>query len=139
MPKQKSKFIGFMLALFSGPICFFYVRKRKKALMLFPLLLVPFVNVVVYLYSIFAIVSEVRQHNRDVQGIARFGFAVCSCQNYSRPGCKFCSSCGTKLVKSCNECNHLVGKNERYCDNCGHAFGRLGKMKFSIKKLLAFG
>ena len=134
MSKQKSRFIGFMLAIFSGPISFLYVRKWKKTLLLLALLLIPFVNVVVYIYSIFGIIADIKIYNRDVQSHVRFGTVVCACQNYNRPGCKFCSSCGTKLVKSCNECSHLVGKNEKYCDNCGHAFGRIGKMKFSLRK-----
>ena len=137
MPKLKNKFVGLLLALFSGPLSFMYVRKWKKALLLTALMLIPFVNVIVYIYCIFASVSNVKQHNRDVQGIARFGFVVCSCQNYNRPGFKFCSSCGTKLVKSCNECKNAIGKSEKYCSHCGYAFGRLAKQKLALRKLLA--
>lgn len=137
MPKLKSRFIGLVLAIFTGPLSFTYVRKWKKALLLIALLLIPFVNIIVYLYCLFAIVSDVKQHNRDVQGIARFGFVVCRCQNYNRPGFKFCSSCGTKLVKACNECGHLINKNEKYCNHCGYAFKRFGKHKFALRKLIS--
>ena len=138
MAKLKSRFIGLMLALFSGPLSFLYVGKWKKTLLLFALLLIPFVNLIVYLYCIFAIIPDVKQRNRDVQGMARFGFVVCSCQNYNRPGLKFCSSCGTKLVKSCGECSHVVQKSEKYCSHCGHAFGRFAKRKFALRKLFSF-
>ena len=137
MPKLKSKFVGLLLALFSGPLSFLYVRKWKKALLLFALLLIQFVNVVVYIFCIFAIVSDVKQHNRDVQGIARFGFVVCRCMNYNRPGFKFCSSCGTKLVKTCDECGTSIGKSEKYCNRCGYAFGRIAKRKLALKRLFS--
>ena len=138
MPKLKSRFFGLLLAVFSGPISFLYVRKWKKALMLTVLLLIPFVNVIVYLYCLFAIVSDVKHHNRDVQGIARFGFVVCRCQNYNRPNFKFCSSCGTKLVKACNECGHVIQKCERYCSHCGYAFSRIARKIPALRKLLSF-
>ena len=134
MSKHKSKFLGFLFALFSGPISFLYVRKWKKALLLSAMLLIPFVNVVVYIYSIFAIISNVKQFNRDVHSHARFGIVVCRCQNYNRPGSKFCSSCGSKLVKPCGECSRLVEKSEKYCEHCGHSFGRVGKLKFPLRK-----
>jgi len=138
MSKLKSRFIGFVLALFSGPLSFLYVRKWKKALLLFALLFIPFANVVAYLYCLFAIVSDVKQHNRDVQGMARFGFVVCRCQHYNRPGCKFCSNCGAKLVKACDGCKQNIGKDERYCNNCGYAFGSLAKKRLAIRKALLF-
>ena len=137
MPKLKSKFVGLLLTLFSGPLSFLYVRKWKKGLLLFALLLIPFVNVIVYIYCIFAIVSKVKQYNRDVQGIARFGFVVCRCLNYNRPGFKFCSSCGTKLVKTCIDCGYSIGKSEKYCNRCGYAFGRIAKRKLALKRLFS--
>ena len=137
MAKLKSRFIGLMLALFSGPLSFLYVGKWKKTLLLFALLLIPFVNLIVYLYCIFAVIPDVKQRNRDVQGMARFGFVVCSCQNYNRPRLKFCSNCGTKLVKPCSNCKNLIGKNEKYCSHCGNAFGIITKRKLELRKLLA--
>lgn len=138
MAKRKSKFIGFLLAIFTGPLSFLYVRKRKKALLCFALLFVPFVNVVVYLFTLFGIVSDVKEYNKDVNGSARFGFVVCQCQSLNRPGCKFCSNCGAKLVKACDECSGTVGINEKYCRNCGNAFSRFSALKFSMRKMVPF-
>ncbi|MBI2657754.1 zinc ribbon domain-containing protein [Candidatus Woesearchaeota archaeon] len=132
--KRKSKFIGFLFAIFSGPISFLYVRKRRKALVLSALLFVPYINICIYIYSLFGIVGDVKQFNSDVGGNARFGFVVCACQNLVRVGCKFCSSCGAKLVKSCSACNASIEKDGKFCSSCGHAFENIGIIKNSLKK-----
>ncbi len=136
MAKRKSKFIGFLFAIFSGPISFLYVRKRKKTLILTALLFVPFINICVYFYSLFGIIGDVKQFNSDVGGNARFGFVVCMCQNLVRLGCKFCSHCGAKLVKACSSCKASIGKDEKFCSNCGHALADIAIIKSTAKKKL---
>ncbi len=137
MPKRKSRFIGFLLPLFTGPLCFIYIGKWKKGLVLFPFLWVPFVNAAVYLYSLFAISSNVKRYNSDIYDNVRFGIVVCGCQSQNKSGSRFCSNCGLKLVKACDECNHFIGIDERYCNNCGHAFTKMARRKIAIKKMIS--
>ena len=138
MPKRKSKFIGFLLALFAGPLCFLYIGKWKKALLLFSLLWIPFLNAAIYIYCVFAIIPNVKRCNGDIYDNVRFGIVVCECQSQNKTGSKFCSNCGSKLVKACDGCKQSAGKNEKYCGNCGHAFTRMAKQKLAIKKMLSF-
>ena len=138
MPKRKSKFIGFMLVLFGGPICFLYIRKWKKSLVLIALMLVPFINIIVYLYCLFAISSNVKRYNGDLYDNVRFGIVVCGCQSQNKPHSKFCTNCGLKLVKTCNECNMVVEKKERYCSHCGNAFTKIAKRRIALRKWLSF-
>ena len=134
MPKRKSKLIGFLLAIFAGPVSFLYVGKWKKTLLLFPLLLVPYLNAIIYLFTLFAIVSDVKTYNLDAFDDLRYGIVGCRCGSRSKSGSKFCSNCGTKLVKTCKACKHDAGKNERYCHNCGNVFEDMVKGKFLSKK-----
>lgn len=61
----------------------------------------------------------------------------CMCQSQNKSGSKFCSNCGSKLVKTCDGCEHYVERNEKYCNNCGNAFSRIGKRKLVLRKLFA--
>jgi len=137
MPKRKSRFIGLILALFTGPLSFLYVRRWRRALLLFPFIWIPFLNAAIYLYTLFAIISNVNRCNRDIYDNVRFGIVVCRCQSQNKSGSIFCSNCGLKLVKTCKECNAVIEKNEKYCNSCGNAFGRIAKRKLALRKLIA--
>ena len=136
MPKRKSRFIGFALALFTGPLSFLYIKRWRKSLLLFPFLWLPYVNVAIYIYCVFSIASNVSRYNRDIYDNARYGIVVCRCQSQNKPYRKFCSNCGTKLVKACDECGHVIDKNERYCSHCGHAFSRIAKRILALRKIV---
>ena len=46
---------------------------------------------------------------------------------------KFCSNCGTKLVKMCINCNTELTEKDKYCTGCGHEID--DKKPFWAKKL----
>ncbi len=46
------------------------------------------------------------------------------CNEENDSDAKFCSNCGTALLKSksCPQCNELNDPDAKFCDNCGHNF-----------------
>ena len=136
MPKQKSKLIGFLLAVFTGPVSYLYVRKWKKTLLLLPLLLVPYVNIFVYLITLFAIVSDVKYYNRDKFNEARYGLVVCKCGAQNKSGSRFCVDCGFKLTKDCKKCSSYVLIDKNYCNYFGYGFEDKIKKSNARKKVV---
>jgi len=137
MAKQKSRFIAFTLAVFTGPLSFIYVGKWKRALVLFSLLWIPWINLIVFLYALFAIIPNVKAHNRNLNDNMRYGIIVCNCRTSNRAWSKFCSGCGAKLVKQCDYCEHYDNKFNKFCSNCGQQFGRLLKKEIELRETQA--
>ena len=138
MPKQKSKLIGILLAVFTGPLSFLYVGKWKKALLLLPLMLVPYLNALIYFYCLFAIIGNVKKHNKENFNEARYNIVVCKCSAVNKSGSRFCSDCGKKLTKQCRKCDAQILNEKNYCNYCGYGFQDLIKKRTAIKKVAAF-
>ena len=138
MSKEKSRLFGFMLAAFTGPISYIYVNKWKKTLWLLPLMFVPYINAAVYVFTLFGIISDVKKYNRNIFSEVRYGIVVCKCGSHNRAWSKFCSDCGFKLTKKCDNCDMQVLNDKRYCNHCGHAFDGLIKKSVKKKKIALF-
>lgn len=134
MPKQKSKLIGFLLAVFTGPVSYLYVGKWKKTLLLFPLMIVPYVNAGVYVITLFAIISDVKNYNKQNFNEVRYGLVVCKCGAHNKACSNYCSDCGNELTKNCRKCNAFVLINKNYCNYCGFAFKDMIKKTGKWKK-----
>ncbi|MBS3106801.1 hypothetical protein J4419_04020 [Candidatus Woesearchaeota archaeon] len=69
-PKQKSTalFLAAFLAAFLGPLAYFYLGKWVKALLLWPILFIPVINVFLYFYLLFTIRDKVEAYNRKKFG-----------------------------------------------------------------------
>ena len=44
---------------------------------------------------------------------------ICQCGQENEQGSKFCSRCGSPLIKTCPNCKNTVDANDQYCNNCG--------------------
>ncbi len=137
MAKYKNSFIGFLLAIFTGPFSFLYVGKWKKTLLFLPLIFIPYINIVAYFIILFSIVKDVRKHNREKDGEIRYGLIVCKCGSHNRPKSKFCSGCGAGLTKPCNSCKANIPKGQPYCNFCGFGFQEQIKKRVVKKKIAA--
>ncbi|MDP3765416.1 MAG: hypothetical protein Q8R04_02795 [Nanoarchaeota archaeon] len=138
MSKEKSRLFGFMLAAFTGPISYIYVNKWKKTLWLLPLMFVPYINAAVYVLILFGIISDVKKYNRNIFSEVRYGIVVCKCGSHNKAYSKFCSDCGFKLTKKCDNCDMQVLNDKCYCNHCGHAFDNLIKKNVKKKKVALF-
>ncbi len=135
MAKNKSSFIGFLLAVFTGPFSFLYIGKWKKTLLFLPLIFIPYVNVIIYFIILFSIVKAIKKYNKERYGEVRYGLIVCKCGAHNKAGSKFCSSCGTSLSKVCKSCKADVSKDQPYCNFCGFGFQEQIKKRIVRKKL----
>jgi len=43
------------------------------------------------------------------------------CGFENKPGKKFCTECGAKLILKCPECNSEIEETEKFCGECGHS------------------
>jgi hypothetical protein len=135
MAKSKSSIVGFILAIFTGPFSYLYIKKWKKTLLFIPLLLIPIVNAVVYIFILFNIISDVKAYNKQKLSQAKNQYSVCQCGALNQKFSRFCSECGNTLTKECISCGKHIGKNDFYCNYCGNAFKALIKTKVKRKKL----
>ncbi len=138
MPKQKSKLVGFLLAIFTGPISYLYIGKWKKTLVLLPLMFIPYVNILIYLFTLFVIIGEVFKYNRDNFNEVRYGLVVCKCGAQNKAMSRFCADCGFKLTKKCSKCSSDVLVGKHYCNYCGYAFEEKIKKGNKRKKIVLF-
>lgn len=135
MAKYKSAFIGFLLAVFTGPFSFLYIGKWKKFLFYLLLIFIPYVNIIAYIIILFSIVKDVRNSNKEKYGEIRYGLTVCKCGEHNKAGSKFCSSCGAGLTKFCKSCKSNINKAQPYCSFCGFGFQEQIKKRIVRKKI----
>lgn len=134
MSKNKSSFVGFVLAVFTGPLSFLYVGKWKKTLLFFPLIFIPYINIIAYIIILFSIVKDVRNYNKEKVSEVRYNLIVCKCSAQNKAGSKFCSNCGKELTKVCKSCKADISKVQPYCNFCGFGFQEQIKKRVAIKK-----
>ena len=134
MAKNKSGFVGFLLAVFTGPFSFLYIGKWKKTLLFLPFLFIPYLNIIAYFIILFSITKDVKRHNKEKYDEVRHGLAVCKCGNYNKAESRFCSSCGAKLTKVCKSCKSDISKAQPYCNFCGFGFQEQIKKRIVVRK-----
>jgi len=139
MSKNKSKFIALLLAVFTGPLSFLYVRKWKKTLLLLPLVFIPYLNILIYFFTLFSVVGDANKYNKEKLNDIRFGLVVCKCGFQNKALNKFCIECGAKLTKACKSCSFNIPKDQLYCNYCGFQFEDLVKKRIVSKKVAVFG
>ena len=44
---------------------------------------------------------------------------ICRCGEENEQGSKFCSKCGSPLIKTCPNCHNEIETNDNYCNKCG--------------------
>ncbi len=137
MAKYKSSFVGFLLAVFTGPFSFLYIGKWKKFLLYLLLIFIPYINIIIYIIILFSIIKDVKKSNKEKYGETRYGLSVCKCGNHNKAGSKFCANCGDPLTKVCNSCQAHVSKGQSYCNFCGAGFQEQIKKRVVRKKVLA--
>jgi len=135
MAKYKSSFVGFLLAVFTGPLSFLYIGKWKKTLLFLPLIFIPFLNIIIYIIILFSIVKEVRNYNKEKFAEVRYNLIVCKCSAQNKAGSRFCSNCGKKLTKLCKSCKADISKAQPFCNFCGFGFQEQIKRKVVRKKV----
>lgn len=135
MAKYKNAFVGFLLAIFTGPFSFIYIGKWKKTLLFFPFIFIPYLNIIAYIVILFSIVKGVKKHNKEEYAEVRYGLIACKCGVQNKSGSRFCSYCGTKLTKVCKSCKADISKDQPYCSFCGFGFQERIKKRIVGKKV----
>lgn len=134
MAKYKSSFVGFLLAVFTGPLSFIYIGKWKKTLLFLPLMFIPYINIITYIIILFSIFKDVKKYNKEKYAEVRYGLVVCKCGAQNRSGSRFCSDCGKELTKVCKSCQADINKDQPYCSFCGFGFQEQIKKRIALKK-----
>ena len=44
---------------------------------------------------------------------------ICRCGEENEQGSKFCSKCGSPLIKTCPNCHNEIETNDNFCNKCG--------------------
>ena len=62
-----------------------------------------------------------------------------TCGRVSRPGQRFCESCGTQVDKSCPMCNAPAAPDARFCGTCGASFSDSAEVQRASEAASAAG
>jgi hypothetical protein len=116
MAKYKSKIIGFILAFFTGPFSFLYLKKWKKTLAFSALMFIPKFNILVYSTILLLILFDVSRYNKRLKEYLRNGIIYCECGSYNKRGSRFCDHCGMPVTIPCKSCG--TSRNDKYCYFC---------------------
>lgn len=135
MANQKSRFLGIILALFTGPFSFLYVKKWKKTLVFFPLIFVPWLNIIVYFIMLFSITKDVKKYNSQKMDELRYGLIACKCGNQNRSGSLYCTACGKPITYVCVSCQTHIPKGQSYCNLCGTGLKEQLRKLYLIKNI----
>lgn len=131
--------VATLLAIFTGPFSYLYVKKYKKMLVCLTLMFVPYLNYFVVLFIALTIHKDVKKNNIKNFNETKFGLITCKCGNQNKRESQYCAECGHSLTKECGSCYANVNEHAVYCNYCGFEFEKITRKKHIRKKTVVIG